>query len=99
MRLINKPLAFIWDKGNKDKSWLKHKVTIEECEEVFFDENKNEYPDPEHSTHEVRKILVGKTKGKRILFIVYTVRKHLIRVISARDLNKRREADLYEETT
>jgi len=31
------------------------------------------------------------------LSIVYTIRNKQVRVISARDLNKRREADLYEK--
>jgi len=40
MILFKKPKEFIWDKGNKDKNWIKHKVTNEECEEVFFYQDK-----------------------------------------------------------
>jgi uncharacterized DUF497 family protein len=98
MREDKKVLEFDWDEGNIGKS-LKHKVESKEAEEVFFDENKQEYPDPKHSEKEVRKLVVGKTKKGRLLFIVYTIRKKSIRIISARDLNKRREADLYEKAT
>ena len=91
-------VEFNWDEGNQDKNWLKHKVTIKECEEVFFDSQKKNYPDPQHSKGEKRKIIVGKTKRNRILFIVYTLRQNNIRIISARDLNKRKEVDLYEKT-
>jgi uncharacterized DUF497 family protein len=31
-------LSFEWDTGNKQKNWLKHKVTSEEAEEAFDDE-------------------------------------------------------------
>jgi hypothetical protein len=91
------PIAFVWDRGNSDKNWHKHGVTNRECEEVFFDPNKQEYPDPNHSTGEPRKIMLGETKKGRVLFLVYTVRNSYVRVISARDLNKRKEASLYEK--
>ena len=64
---------------------------------IILDENKREYPDPKHSEREVRKVVAGRTRKGRLLFIVYTTRNNLIRIISARDLNKRREGDLYEK--
>jgi len=88
---------FEWDEGNRDKNFIKHGVTTTEAEEIFFDPRKRAYPHPRHSLTESRKILVGKTKGERLLFIVYTIRNDKIRVISARDLNKDREVDLYEK--
>ncbi len=88
MRSFSTPLSFEWDDGNSDKNWKKHKVTRTEAEEIFFDINKKLYPDPLHSGREARKLLVGKTKNGRVLFIVFTIRKKIIRVISARDLNK-----------
>ena len=87
---------FSWDAGNRNKNWVKHRVTDMESEEVFFDVFKKEYPDPVHSQEEMRKLLVGQTKRGRVLFIVYTIRNNAIRVISARDLNKR-EVKLYEK--
>lgn len=74
-------------------------MTPQESEEVFFDTRRREYPDPTHSSQETRKILVGQTKKGRLLLIVYTNRKDKIRVISARDLNKRKERSLYEKAT
>lgn len=99
MVIFKELVEFIWDQGNKDKNWMKHKVTIEECEEVFFDPDKQEYPDPKHSKQEERKIIVGKTAQERLLLVVYTTRLGLIRIISTRDLNKKKEADLYEKAT
>jgi len=94
---LPEPLTFAWDDGNQGKNALKHQVSNAEAEEAFFDPDKRSYPDPGHSHSEIRRILVGKTGRGRILLIVYTIRQDRIRVISARDLNKKREVDLYEE--
>jgi len=89
MIVLPKPLAFVWDQANKDKNWLKHQVDYKEAEEVFFDDHKRLYPDAVHSAQEERNILVGSTRIGRLLFIVFTIRQNVIRVISARDLNYR----------
>lgn len=98
MLTIKEPAEFIWDKGNIDKSWIKHRVTNRECEEIFFDKNKKIYKDKPHSLKEDRFILLGKTKKGRLLYIVFTVRRKRIRIISARNLN-RKERRLYNEET
>lgn len=95
MVFLPEPIKFQWDKGNIDKNLVKHAVADEECEEVFFDGNKKIYKDKLHSGAEERHIIIGRSKLKRILFIVFTIRKNKIRVISARDLNKK-ERKLYE---
>lgn len=99
MVTIRETIEFIWDKGNIDKSWRKHKVTNRECEEIFFDKNKKIYKDKLHSfDKEDRFILLGKTKKRRLLYTVFTIRKKKIRIISARDIN-RKERKLYNEKT
>jgi uncharacterized protein len=95
MVIIDVPNEFLWDKGNTGKNFLKHKVTDQECEESFFDQKKKIFRDVLHSNNENRFILLGKTKGGRILFIVFMLRQEKVRVISARDLN-RKERHLYE---
>ena len=99
MITLKEPVKFDWDGHNQDKSLIKHQVTMNEAEEAFFDLSKQEYPDPGHSENELRKIVVGKTKRGRLPFIVYTIRKEKVRIISARDLNKTKERNLYEEAT
>ena len=88
-------LAFEWDKGNSEKN-KKHNVDDKEAEEVFFDEKRFIFKDKVHSDNEERLRIIGKTKPKRLLFIVFTKRKNKIRIISARDINKK-EVYLYEE--
>lgn len=88
--------AFEWDKGNRSKNFLSHGVTDEECEEMFFDHRKKMLKDAFHSGAEDRFILIGKTKRDRLLFVVFTIRGGQVRVISARNLN-RKEKSLYEK--
>lgn len=89
---------FNWDRWNTNKNWEKHQVKNQECEEAFFDSKKKLLKDVLHSDREERYILLGQTKLKRLLFIVFAVRKNKIRVISARDINKK-EKYLYEKRT
>ena len=95
MVILDQPSEFQWDKGNKGKNFVKHKVADRECEEVFFDQKKKIFKDALHSGNEDRLILLGQTRSGRILFIVFTLRSGKARVISARDLN-RKERHLYE---
>lgn len=84
--------GFEWDEGNRDKNWIKHRVTASECEEVFFNRPLLLTPDPDHSITEARSFVLGQTNAGRQLFIVFTVRKGNIRVISARDMSKKERA-------
>ena len=97
MKKLKKIIQFDWDKANSGKNWKSHKVSDEECEEAFFDQNKKMLKDAIHSGDEERFILLAQTKAIRILFIVFTTRGEKIRVISARDLNKK-EKNLYEKS-
>lgn len=98
MVAIKEPIEFIWDKGNKDKNRTEHRVANKECEEIFFDKNKKIYRDKLHSDKEERYVLIGRTKVKRLLYLVFTLRDKKARVISARDIN-RKERRLYEKST
>ena len=89
MKLFKYPLSFEWDKGNKDKNFQKHRVANEECEEIFFDPNKRIANAIVKVRGENRYLLIGATKTKRLLFVVFTIRGQKIRIISARDLNQK----------
>ncbi|MBI2100927.1 MAG: BrnT family toxin [Candidatus Vogelbacteria bacterium] len=97
MKWLDQLQTFDWDQGNQNKNFIKHQVTDEECEEVFFDPQKRVARDEIHSDQESRYLLLGETKRERLLFVVFAIRGEKIRIISARDLNKR-ERNLYEET-
>ena len=86
--------GFKWDAGNLEKNWLKHGVSPLECEEVFFNQPLVVAPDEKHSQQEERYYALGRTNNERHLFLVFTVQGRHIRVISARDMNKR-ERNIY----
>ena len=89
--------GFQWDKGNIEKNWLKHQVLHIECEQIFFNEPLIVADDLKHSQKEKRWFALGRTETDRKLFIVFTIRKNLIRVISARDMNKKEKRKYDEE--
>ena len=87
--------GFQWDIGNIDKNLIKHNVSNTECEEVFFNKPLIINLDENHLKEEVRYYILGKTNEDRKLFLVFTTRNSLIRVISARDMNKK-ERTVYD---
>ncbi len=92
-KILSQCLGFDWDEGNIDKNWLKHKVSPAECEQFFFNSPLVIQNDRIHLKAEKRFYALGHTDSKRALFIAFTVRNNLIRVISARDMSrKEREA-------
>lgn len=88
--------GFEWDKGNSDKNWIKHRVSRSECEQVFFNLPLVVTDDTKHSKEESRFFALGQTDTGRGLFVIFTVRGDTIRVISARDMN-RKERRIYDE--
>lgn len=92
--------GFEWDEHNTFKSWRKHLVTPQECEELFFNRPLVIAADERHSDVEDRFFALGITDASRRLFAVFTVRKKLIRLISVRDMSRkeRKEFEIYEKT-
>ena len=86
--------GFQWDQRNLEKNWFKHGVSPLECEEIFFNQPLVVSPDVGHSDKEARFYALGRTDGDRYLFVVFTVRGRKLRVISARDMN-RKERKVY----
>jgi uncharacterized DUF497 family protein len=86
--------GFQWDQGNAEKNWKRHSVSRNEAEEVFFNEPLVVADDEAHSASEERYYILGPTNRRRLLFVVFAIRRRRIRVISARDMTKR-ERELY----
>lgn len=97
MAIIPDPLQFEWDAGNSGKNKRGHGVEDWECEEVFFDPHKVILKDKLHSNHEERFVLLGVTRQERLLYLIFTIRNGKVRVISARDITKQKEVELYEK--
>ena len=93
--LLAKCAGFEWDEYNCEKIKTKHKVTPVECEQVFFNLPVIAGNDEKHSETENRFYVLGQTDSGRLIFLVFTVRKNRLRVISARDMN-RKERKVYQ---
>ncbi len=88
-KLLQECIGFEWDQHNIEKNWEKHNVTPLECEQIFFNQPMVIADDSKHSQTEQRFYSLGKTDLGWKLFVVYTIRKKKIRIISARDMNKK----------
>lgn len=90
--------GFDWDDGNARKSLDKHRVTQAEAEQVFAGESLMLAEDVKHSEEEARFQALGQTIEGRRLHVTFTLRENgkKLRVISARDMN-RKERAIYEQ--
>jgi len=86
--------GFEWDEGNSEENWARHRVTRSECEQVFFNLPFVVADDEKHSHNEPRYYALGQTERGRKLFLVFTIRDSLIRVISARNMNRAESKDI-----
>ncbi len=80
-------LNFEWDENKNAINKVKHRVSFEEAETVFYDESAIMIPDPDHSDiAEERFILLGFSMAARMLVVCHCYRgeDRVIRIISAR---------------
>ena len=87
-------MLFEWDAEKAAVNLKKHGVSFQTAVLVFFDENRIEMYDSEHSQDEDRYNTIGMAKD--VLFVVYTERKDRTRIISARPANKKERSMYYE---
>jgi len=92
--LIAQCSGFQWDEGNLEKVLLRHRVSKDECEEVVLGHSIFAEVNETHSTSEPRYCVMGRTASRRCLYVTFTIRGDLLRVISARDMS-RRERRIY----
>jgi len=93
--ILLKCTGFEWDAHNTEKLRTRHGVDPTESEQIFFNRPFVVGDDSKHSEKENRFFVLGKTDTGRLLFLVFTVRNNKIRVISARDMN-RKEREIYQ---
>ncbi len=98
MKSFPESKSFDWDQGNINKNWDKHRVHHLECEEIFFNEPLVTKVEKRGVSQEKRVSALGVTNEGRFLFVVFAIRRGRIRVVSARDANKK-ERKIYHEKT
>ena len=94
---------FTWDIPKALANFEKHGVPFEEAATVFGDANGRDWDDVAQSDRERRFKRLGLSMDKRLLLVVYTMRrmghdKEKIRIISARQAS-RRERQAYARLT
>ena len=82
-------VGFEWDSGNALKNVDKHGISCEETESIFAQLEILILNDERHSQAEDRWHAFGRSNQDRLLSVTFTVRENLLRVISARPMNKR----------
>ncbi|HHT9131629.1 MAG TPA: BrnT family toxin [Candidatus Tripitaka californicus] len=97
MDILSRAEGFDWDRGNIEKNWERHRVGFLECEEVFFNKPLVVKEDEPHSKEEPRYYVLGKTNSGRLLFVIFTIRKNKLGVVSARDMSRKERKIYYEQ--
>ena len=87
---------FEHDPEKAAKNSFKHGISFGEAQTVFTDPLVLESADLEHSLDEERLLLIGQSFRRRLVFVVFTQRGDVVRIISARKATKH-ERRLYEE--
>jgi uncharacterized DUF497 family protein len=89
-------LKFQWDDTKAAENLIKHGISFEEAETVFYDPFAIEFYDDENSELEDRFLLLGISSNLNLLMICHCFRESdsIIRIISARKATKN-EAKYY----
>lgn len=88
---------FEWDLAKAWRNLQKHGITFDEAATVFEDRLAVVFDDPEHSSNEVREIVVGHSVLERLLVVSFVqTAPNAIRLISSRKAT-RSETREYEE--
>jgi uncharacterized DUF497 family protein len=94
--------VFDWDIPKAIANFEKHGVPFEEAATIFGDSDALDWEDVAHSHQEPRFKRLGLSLSKRVLLVVYTIRreheKETIRIISARQAS-RKERQAYTRLT
>lgn len=90
-------IRFEWDERKSAANKRKHKVSFEEAQTVFLDENAIRFFDPDHSGDEDRFLMLGMSFALRVLVVCHCYRESdaVIRIISARRADKREQSDYW----
>jgi hypothetical protein len=89
-------LRFEWDPQKAARNLAKHGVSFEEAATAFGDPLGRIASDPRHSVDEERYVLLGLSRQRRLLAVMFAERGEAIRVISVRRAIPRERRD-YEQ--
>ncbi len=88
-------MDFEWDENINQSNTKKHGISFDEAKMAFLDEDMITKEDLRKDYGETRYIGMGKV-AEIIIIVVYTMRKTIIRLISAKKANKKEKQIYYE---
>ena len=90
-------VQFTWDENKSRENKRKHKVSFEEAQSAFLDENAIRFFDPDHSEDEDRFLMLGMSFKLRVLVVSHCYREKdsIIRIISARKADKKEQENYW----
>ncbi len=88
--------AFEWDEVKADKNYAAHGVSFEAARDVFKDPFSIEWFDDREPYGEDRFAIIGMVEG-RLLYVAYTMRGDVSRIISARGAEPYERRRYHEE--
>jgi uncharacterized protein len=89
-------LLFEWDPDKAESNRVKHDISFEEAMTVFADPLARIFPDDDHSAHELREIIIGRSVQQHLILVSFTAKGDQVRIISARKTTRTERKD-YEE--
>jgi uncharacterized DUF497 family protein len=89
---------FEWDEAKATENYAKHGVSFETAIRVFDDAFAVEWLDDSEDYGEDRYSILGMVDG-RLLYVAYTVRESIIRIISARGADPYERRQYHEDNT
>jgi uncharacterized DUF497 family protein len=88
-------MRFEWDEQKAAQNLAKHKVTFEFAQRVFLDPYRLDAEDTRYDYGEERRLTLGRIEW-RLYAVAYTMRREIVRLISARKANRREQRRYYE---
>ena len=88
-------VKFIWDENKNQANIKKHKVDFNDAVRAWYDPDRLDFFDEDHSNDEVRWIFLGAVAGA-VLFVVETEPdEDTVRIVSARKASKKEQVVYY----
>lgn len=85
-----------WDDEKNEKNLSKHGISFDEAKTVFGDPFSITHEDKNHSSSKERRYsIVGLCQSGKIITVIFTLRRNIIRLISAQE--RRKERKTYEK--
>ncbi|ACB54294.1 hypothetical protein cce_4948 [Crocosphaera subtropica ATCC 51142] len=88
-------MKFEWDENKAQSNLEKHKISFELAKELFKEPTVLSFQDNRFEYGEIREVAIGELYGV-CLYVVFTLRGNIIRIISARKASVKERKAYYE---